>query len=420
MLLLSDLLGSVVLSVDGNVVGHLVDVTVELGADRPAIRRLAVGRRRRTVAYVDRSAVSSLEQDSVLLSVRELPTGLPALGDHEVLLARDVLDTQVIDVAGRRLARVSEVVLTRSGTDVLVSAVEVGPAGVLRRLGLRRLAERATSRTIGWEDLHLTSSRGHALQLTSSSAGVHRLGQSELASVLALLPTTQAGEILAAVSPEAAAGALSGSHPRVSARLLHAVPRRTASALLGRMPTDDATSALRGLPAHHLETLLEALETDRAATLRRLLSHPADTAGGLMNTRVLTAPPTEPVEGVRHRVSASLQDTDAVATVFVVDDEQHPLGSWEPSDLLAGREHPRRVPLVPTDLPVQRVIDLFTLHDYAALPVVDADERLVGVIAVDDVLEELLAERLPGQGHYPRVRRRGRSLRSWSGRRRRP
>jgi CBS domain-containing protein len=401
-------------------VGHLLDVTVELGTDRPAIRRLAVGRRRRTVAYVDAAAVSSLEQDSVQLSLPALPTTEPVLHEREALLGRDVLDTQVIDVAGKRLARVSDVVLTRSGNDVLVTAVEVGPAGVLRRLGLRRLAERSASRAILWEDLHLTSSRGHELQLTGTSAGVHRLGQSELASVVALLPTTQASEILAAVSPDAAAGALSGSHPRVSARLLHAVPHLTASAVLSRMPSDDAASALRGLPPNHLEKLLEGLESDRAATLRRLLAHPADTAGGLMNSRVLTAAVNEPVEAVRERLAAELHGTAEVATVFVVDGEQHPVGSWEPSDLLAGAPQPRHVPLIPTGLPVQRVIDLFTLNDYAALPVVDADQRLVGVIAVDDVLEELLAERLPGQGHYPRVRRRGRSLRTWSGRRRRP
>jgi CBS domain-containing protein len=75
--------------------------------------------------------------------------------------------------------------------------------------------------------------------------------------------------------------------------------------------------------------------------------------------------------------------------------------------------------VVPVTLPVERVIDLFTLHDYLALPVVDAEGRLAGIVAIDDVLEELLAERLPGHGRYPRVRRRGRSLLRWSGLRRR-
>jgi len=67
----------------------------------------------------------------------------------------------------------------------------------------------------------------------------------------------------------------------------------------------------------------------------------------------------------------------------------------------------RTVPAVPVSLPVGRLIDLFALHDFVAVPVVDDDGRLVGAVAVDDVLEELLAERLPGRTRFGGVRRRG-------------
>jgi CBS-domain-containing membrane protein len=68
--------------------------------------------------------------------------------------------------------------------------------------------------------------------------------------------------------------------------------------------------------------------------------------------------------------------------------------------------------VIPVDLPVDRVIDLFALHDFLALPVVDADGRLVDAIAVDDVLEELLIERLPGRDRFARIRRRPHRLRA--------
>jgi magnesium transporter len=130
-----------------------------------------------------------------------------------------------------------------------------------------------------------------------------------------------------------------------------------------------------------------------------------------MNTEVLTAVVGEPVGAIRDRVAADLPELEGLATVFVVDETGRPVGSFEPNDLLAGRSTPRQVPAVSVMLPVERVIDLFALHDYIALPVVDGDGRLVGVVAVDDVLEELLAERLPGQGRYARVRRLARTLR---------
>jgi magnesium transporter len=177
------------------------------------------------------------------------------------------------------------------------------------------------------------------------------------------------------------------------------------------MPADDAATLLRGLAPEAAERLLASVVSERAATLRRLLAHPADTAGGLMNTDVRTAPVGEPVEAIRDRVAVDLPELEGLATVFVVDENGRPVGSFEPNDLLAGRPTPRPVPAVPLTLPVQRVIDLFALQDFLALPVVDADGRLVGVVAVDDVLEELLAERLPGQGRYARIRRRAQALR---------
>jgi len=416
VLVLSDLLGSEVRAVEGAVVGQLIDLTIELGDDHPAIRRLAVGHRRQITAMVDWHAVLSFEHEAVQLTLSSDEVGRPGavgeLGPRELRLARDVLDTQIFDIDGKRLARVAEVLLTRSEDEIRVVAVEVGAAGVWRRLGLRGLAGRTPEQVVDWADLHLTSARGHALQLATPGTGVHRLDGAALAAVVAHLSTAKAAAVLDAVASDVAASALSASHPGVAGRLLKAVSSTTASSLVGRMPVDDATSVLRGLSTEAVDALLVGLHSDRAATLRRLLAHPADTAGGLMNTEVQTAPVGESVGAIRARVAAEVPGLAGLATVFVVDDEGHPVGIFEPSDLLAGREQPRSVPTLPASLPVQQVIDLFALQDHLALPVVDTEGVLIGAVAVDDVLEELLAERLPGQGRYARMHRRGQSLRS--------
>lgn len=150
MLRLSDLLGSNVRSVEGETVGRLIDLSVTLGADHPAVRRLAIGRHRRVRAVVDFAAVLSFEHDNVQLSIPRAqvvpPGGQSRLPEHDLFLARDVLDTQIVDVAGRRLARVSEVLLARSDDTVRVAGVEVGSGGVWRRLGMHRLADRTSTR----------------------------------------------------------------------------------------------------------------------------------------------------------------------------------------------------------------------------------------------------------------------------------
>ncbi len=228
-MLLSDLLGTEVRSVGGEVLGHLVDMTVEFGDDRPVVRRVAVGRRRRVGFLVQWDAVTSFEQGDIQVSTSAEQGGesgsQKALSEHELFLARDVLDTQIVDVAGKRLARVSDVVIERSGAVLRVASVEVGAAGVWRRIGMGRLVQNRRGHMVDWSDLHLTSARGHALQLAAPAAVVHRLAATELASVVAHLPTARAVEVLDAVPASAAAGALSASHPGVGARLLHTASR---------------------------------------------------------------------------------------------------------------------------------------------------------------------------------------------------
>ena len=202
MLLLSELLGAQVRSSNGTVVGRLVDVVVELSGDQPSLRRIAVRRRRRVDRLVPWRRVATFEPGAVRLQddVNDDESD-SELESTELLLGRDVLDTQVIDVAGKRLARVADVILAATGDEVRVIAVDVSPAGVLRRLGMGRAVASATERDIAWSDLHLTSERGNGLQLSMPDAAVHRLGADELAAAVAHLPPAKGARVLDAVAP---------------------------------------------------------------------------------------------------------------------------------------------------------------------------------------------------------------------------
>jgi magnesium transporter len=111
---------------------------------------------------------------------------------------------------------------------------------------------------------------------------------------------------------------------------------------------------------------------------------------------------------VRARLAEAPPPLEALATVFVVDEEGKVRGAIPPSALLLDEVEPLPVPSVRADTPVDDVVDLFALHDVLAVPVVDETGLLIGAVAVDDVLEELLVERLPGRRRFgmPSVRRR--------------
>ena len=404
---LTSLLGRRVVGPNERRIGRVVDLAATTSPGHPNVDLVAVGRHRQVGFLVQLGDLKDLT--SAELRLRDGTTAVAASDDWAraaLRLNRDVLDCQIIDVAGTRVARVCEVLLARSGAEHHVVGVEVGASGVLRRLGLRRLAERIPREVVDWEDLTLTAQRARTLQFVDATSAVQRLAPAQLATVLAHVPIGHAIEILHAAHPATAAGALAAAHSNLGSRLLHALPHGSAANLVGHMAADDAVSLLRDLPAADLDAVLAAIDTGRAATLRRLVQHEPDTAGGLMNTEVATASVGETCEMIRTRLVDRHPDLEAHGVVFVLDDEHRPVGIFEPQGLLIGQPEPTHVPSIDVGQPVEQVIDLFALNDYLAMPVVDADGRFVGAITSDDVLEELWAERLPGRGRYTGVRRR--------------
>ena len=242
--------GQDVLCPDGRVAGRLADLTVRLDehAGPHLVERLLVQRHRAPDLLMPWAAIESFENTCVLIHGPDDPISFAitstteALSDDEILLVRDVIDTQIVDVVGQRLARVADVVLTRTANDRLeLVGVEVGFGGVLRRLGLHRLAARADEDAVTWTDLHLTSERGHAVQLATPRSAVHHLDAAGLAALVSKLDTESATEILAAAGPGVAADVVGIAHPVVGERVLRAMPDTDAAQIVAAMPAERAS-----------------------------------------------------------------------------------------------------------------------------------------------------------------------------------
>ncbi len=250
VLLLSRITGRDVVGSNGNAVGRLADLTVALGrlAGPRLVERVVIARRHAAPLVLGWDAVANLQSGRVVLglcadeaSAFEVGSVADALGDDEILLGRDVLDTQVVDVVGQRLARVADVVLARTPDARLeVLGVEVGFGGVLRRLGLGSLVARSTTDVVTWSDLHLTSERGQAVQLAAPRAAVHRLDPRSLAALVSRVDTESATEILVGQDPAVAAAAVWEANPDVGERVLRALPEPQADRIVGAMPAEHA------------------------------------------------------------------------------------------------------------------------------------------------------------------------------------
>ncbi|KQV69571.1 hypothetical protein ASC64_06915 [Nocardioides sp. Root122] len=255
--LLSEQVGRRVELSDGTRLGALMDLTVALGVPRPHTTHALVRGSHDAVHLVECDAMSGLTATTGPVRLdpgvdlrtppgRRTDQRRPTLPPDEVLLMRDVVDTQVVDLQGHHLTRVSDVLLSRDGDRFLVLSVDLGAGAMLRRLGLRRMARYAGERSVDWHDLHLTSPRAHQVQLATAGVPFRRLGPADLAELLARLSTAGAMDLVRALEPRRAAAAIRHSHPRVGRRLMQHLSPQEQHDLVSAAPAED-TPALTHL-----------------------------------------------------------------------------------------------------------------------------------------------------------------------------
>ena len=262
------------------------------------------------------------------------------------------------------------------------------------------MSERLSTTVVPWSELRLVSGRGLTAQLEVTDAGLAAISRPELALLIAQIPTARASEVLDAVGPRHAAAAMTLAHPEVTARLVPALSHEFVAEMVGHMTSNDATDTLREVPSEDRQRVLDQVGSERAAELSALLSHPPDSAGGLMSTEFSAAPTDERFAAVRSRAVRERPPHRGFAGVFVVDENERPVGRYGPEDLLRDDPEPEPVVAVAADATIEEIELLFATHDVDVVAVVDENGAMLGVISVGDVLAELVAERLPGRQRF--------------------
>jgi hypothetical protein len=222
LLRLTDCLRAPVRDVAGTWLGRLADLEAHPAGRFPLVTGVWI-RRGRRIRHLPWSAVARFSAEEVVVTAEQEDR---EPGAATLLLARHVLDAQVVDLADMRIARVGDVDLSLLDGALRAIAVDVGMAPVARRLGLQRLARRLREEPIGWEGFYLTSGHAHRLALEHRAADVHRLTHEELMALVARLPPARGAEVLDLARPgvhrDPIAAARHAGRPRRRFRVMRA------------------------------------------------------------------------------------------------------------------------------------------------------------------------------------------------------
>ena len=395
---LSRLLGRPLLATDGGAVGKVDDVVVGLrGKDAPVVRGLVakVGGRR---VFVPVGRLDDLGRPEIALAKPKLDLRTFERRDGEVLLREDVLGHRLIDVADVALVRAWDVELERGPEGWLVAWLDTRrPA---RLFGLLPVGPGRARREWGaFEPLigHEPSARWR-----SGFGRLGRLKPAQIADLLEDASRTEGEEILEQVhtDPELEADVFEELEPDTATRFFGDKSDAEVAEILGHMRADDAADAVAELPQARRRPVLDLLAPPVRTKVMTLLGFSSSSAGGLMGVDFLTAPPQTTVDDALRRVRlAQSVQPEALVTVHAVDDGGHLVGTVDVIRLLHAEPDALLDDIIDHDpvrvAPGADVVDVALLmadYNLMTVPVVDADDLLVGVITVDDVLEATIPD----------------------------
>jgi magnesium transporter len=409
MLYLSQVLGRPIRDLEGERVATIKDVIVRLGEeDHPPVTGF-VARYRRRDFFVPRWRITRFSEQGIRLNSDVLDLRPFVRREGEVLLARDVLDKQLIDVDGKRVVRVNDVQIIEAAGEWRVTGADVSLRGLWRRLAPAGLG--ATDRAvevIDWADVGYLATDAATVQLKSSSDKLARLHPVEIARLAEALSYHHGSEIVEALDDETAAETLEEMPASAQARIIGDMDEERAADILEWMSPDEAADVLGDLPEEKAEELLGLMEGEEQADVAELLPYEDDTAGGLMTTEFVTLPRDLTAGAALARLREMAETPNMIYYLYVVEQEQ----SWKLLGVIALRSLILADPSVqleevmrddfqmahPDDR-AREVAQKIAEYNLLALPVLDDAGDILGIVTVDDAMEMLLPkgwrQRLP-------------------------
>jgi CBS domain-containing protein len=415
---LAGLVGAQVSNQSGQHVGRLVDLVARVhGEDRyPPITGLLVKVGSRT-SFLPASSVASITHGSVTLSSARLDLREFTRRQGEVVLAKDLLDHQLVDVDGRQVIRAADLYLAPVGEEFRLVGVDVSLMTLLRRLGPKTWRTRPTpERVIDWDAVtpfggELTTGPS-TVRLRQTEEELHRLQPTDLAHLLEDLDRSARKELLDRLDRETAADALEEMDPGELRALLREAEPADAADLVASMEPDEAVDALRDLSALERESVLDEMPAQVRTDLLGLLAYPERSAGGIMTTVLARARLDHTVGEVERIVSGFRAHRNEIDAVLVLDEDGALIADLPLFDLVAypdselistvlqAEHHPQPL-TVPADASVAQVAQQLVRTRRSSLLVADEQGRALGRILADDMLDALLPER--GRMHFPRL-----------------
>jgi magnesium transporter len=415
MLYLSQAIGRPVRDEAGEPIGAVADLIVAIGDRYPPVTGIVVKTNGREI-FLQWSSVASLDATGATLGTTAIDIGKFHQRPNEIRLKQDLMDRQIVDIDGRKVVRVNDLRLDEVEGALHLVAVDVGASGLLRRLGLegpwrtiaRGLHREIPERYIDWEDVDPVERSIASVKLRVPHKGLAELHPADLATIIDQLSRSDRVGVISSLDDEVAADAIGEMEPETQADILEDLEPERAADILEEMDPDEAADLVADLSDESREEILGLMEKDEAEEVQELMTYAEDTAGGIMTTEYVAVPANLTAAETIDRLRELEPTAETIYYVYVTDDANRLVGVLSLRDLIVAKPDTRistfmlaEPVVVRTDASQEDVTEVVARYNLLAVPVVDGEGCLEGIVTVDDAIDTLLPQ--PSWRRLPRI-----------------
>lgn len=404
-LYLSAVIGRSVINSKGDELGTLRDLVMVPGEVFPEVSH---------IVFKSRKGLKTLPWNEVALFTHVVisttsanPPGLAAYApqEGEILVKRDLLDKQIVDVDGAKVVRVNDIKLGNMNSKLCIFSVDIGFRGLLRRLNYERLGEKIAGilgkdvphAEISWEYVQPLEANSSRLALNIARDQMNEIHPADLADIIENIPIQSIRTVLESIDAETTGDTIYELEADMRNLVISQLNDEQVTDILEEMEPDEAADVLSDLPEEKAQELLEMMDQEDAEDIQELLEHEEDSAGGLMTPEYFRLTSEITVGRALEMVRECADDVETIYYGYVVDTEDRLEGVVSLKELLLNPPETHitdvmeeNIKFVHVDAEPEDMLETLAKYDLIAIPVLDEDDRMAGIVTVDDVLAHYL------------------------------
>lgn len=398
---LSRLLGTKIYDSSGQKVGKILDMAVHWEDSYPRIVGIKYKKRTQQLIRIEQIAACNYEkvQLKTPFSIQENIL----LHEHDIYISKWLLDKQIIDLKGSKLVRVNDIVLSwiteAQDSYMTLVAVDIGLRGLFRRLGLEFLTRHWKNTLLDLQYVNPLENWNAYLQLNREKNQISQLHPADIADLLEEMDYKTRAGIIETLDDQQAIDAIVEMDLDTQVELIAQMDEQRASDLLEEMPTDEAADILVEMSIEKSEGLLKLMESDDAQEVRELMKYEEGTAGALMTTEYISFSAELTVSTVIEKLRELAPKAETIYYLYIVNESAILQGVLSLRELVIAAPDRQLRDLMNAKLitvlfsaTYHEVAKLINKYGLLAVPVLDITGVMLGIVTVDDVIEELLPE----------------------------